>query len=500
MERTKPNLSHLRVWGCQCFVAIPPELRAKGGPRCFEAIFVGYEENQLGWRVRDLQGKYHFSRDVIFNELVPGHSSSHHKSTPTSVPFPSSSSPPSLPPPLPPISSSSSTSSSSSSPSSPPPPPTPRPPRQVIRTVKGQAFTDTIQLRDDRLAARRTKSPHPQQTLSAISDFVSFFATDDLLPSEFMEDLDSHESDAITSFCLLTSIDHLRFQRPQQFDLRKAPESFREALARPDADVWQAAMRRELDSLEERQAFERATLPSDRKAIGLRWCYTYKFHPDGSIIKGKEKARLVAQGFSQRPEDYGSTYSPVAKITSIRITLAYAAHNDFEIMSFDVKTAFLHAKLSTIIFCKQIPGFPEADSSTVLRLLVALYGLWQSLYEFYMLLRKLMIRQGMTRCEVDHAVFYGRWSSSPDVSVPMPSDGGDLILMVPVHVDDGLAVTNSIPLYNWFIAELSKELEVVDLGSVSLFLVIRIHRDRTRRKIYLSQKSFVTSVCRSSDW
>ena len=76
-------------------------------------------------------------------------------------------------------------------------------------------------------------------------------------------------------------------------------------------------------------------------------------------------------------------------------------------MSFDVKTAFLHAKLSTIIYCKQIPGFPEADSSTVLRLLVALYGLQQSSYEFYMLLRKLMIRLGMTHCEVDHAVFYG---------------------------------------------------------------------------------------------
>jgi len=93
---------------------------------------------------------------------------------------------------------------------------------------------------------------------------------------------------------------------------------------------------------------------------------TYKYHPDGSIIQGKEKACLVVQGFSQRPEDYGSTYSPVAKITSIHIVLAYAAHNDLEIMSFDIKTAFLHAKLSTVIFCKQIPGYPEADPSTVL--------------------------------------------------------------------------------------------------------------------------------------
>ena len=42
MECIKPNLSHLQVWGCQCFVSIPLELHTKGGPCCFEAIFVGY--------------------------------------------------------------------------------------------------------------------------------------------------------------------------------------------------------------------------------------------------------------------------------------------------------------------------------------------------------------------------------------------------------------------------------------------------------------------------
>ena len=43
MNSRKPDLSNLRVWGCQCFVTIPPELCSKGGPRRFEAIFVGYE-------------------------------------------------------------------------------------------------------------------------------------------------------------------------------------------------------------------------------------------------------------------------------------------------------------------------------------------------------------------------------------------------------------------------------------------------------------------------
>ena len=72
MYGVKPDLSHLRVWGCQCFPSIPPELRTKGGPRRYEAIFVGYEDNRIGWRVCDLGGKYHFSRDVVFNENTPG--------------------------------------------------------------------------------------------------------------------------------------------------------------------------------------------------------------------------------------------------------------------------------------------------------------------------------------------------------------------------------------------------------------------------------------------
>ena len=68
----KPDLSHLRVWGCDCYVAVPDELRAKAGFKRFRAIFVGYEEHRVRWRVHDLQGKYSFSNDVIFNENFSG--------------------------------------------------------------------------------------------------------------------------------------------------------------------------------------------------------------------------------------------------------------------------------------------------------------------------------------------------------------------------------------------------------------------------------------------
>ena len=66
----KPDLSHLCVWGCDCYVAVPDEIWGKAGPKRFRAIFVCYEEHRLGWRVRDLSGKYSFSNDVVFNENI----------------------------------------------------------------------------------------------------------------------------------------------------------------------------------------------------------------------------------------------------------------------------------------------------------------------------------------------------------------------------------------------------------------------------------------------
>jgi hypothetical protein len=75
--------------------------------------------------------------------------------------------------------------------------------------------------------------------------------------------------------------------------------------------------------------------------------------------------------------------------------------------------------------------------------MVTLYGLRQSAYKFYMLLMSLLLNLGMIRCKVDHGVFFGKWISPPDSSITMPADGSPLVLYVPIHVDDGLAITDS---------------------------------------------------------
>ena len=496
MNRTKPDLSHLRVWGCQCFPTIPPELRTKGGPQRYEAIFVGYEENRIGWRVRDLKGKYHFSRDVIFNESVPGHLSPRRGHTIDLDKLPPAS-----------------TVSDDSTVPNIPPTPNSLPCTTAI-PIPTPSLSDAIQNRNtmlphlsQRTTRAATNSLPPVRRhyndIDTVNAFVSLNEINTFLDTSTPFDILDYELipdglELLFHQCFLTAPPP--FLRSRPYDLSKPPNSYHEALHRSDKAVWLAAMQREIDSLEERKAFERTSLPAGRKAIGVRWTYDYKYEPDGTIIRGKEKARLVAQGFSQRPEDFNETYAPVVKLASVRILLAFANHHDYEIMSFDVKTAFLHARLPYSIYVKQIPGYPEDDSRTVLRLLVALYGLKQSAYEWYTLLLSIFSDLGLFRCEADHAVFIGRWSSSLDPTVTMPDSGQPLILIVPIHVDDGLAISNSTSLYTWFVREVSKKVDFVCMGSVinTRYLGQRIVRDRQHKTIRLSQSDLVTNLL--EDW
>lgn len=165
-------------------------------------------------------------------------------------------------------------------------------------------------------------------------------------------------------------------------------------------------------------------------------------------------------------------------------------------MSFDMKTAFLHARLPYDIFVKQIPGYPEADPSTVLRLLVALYGLKQSSHEWYKLLSSLLETIGLLQCEADHAVFIGRWTTPPHPSISLPPSKEPLFVIIPIHVDDGLAIGNSISLYNWFITEMSKSIEIICQGPVinTRYLGQRVVRDRSNKTIRLSQSDLIISL------
>ncbi|GKD98369.1 retrovirus-related pol polyprotein from transposon TNT 1-94 [Tanacetum coccineum] len=81
-----------------------------------------------------------------------------------------------------------------------------------------------------------------------------------------------------------------------------------------------------------------------------------KMKADGTI--DKYKARLVIKGFRQREGlDYFDTYSPVTRITSIRMILAIAALRNLEVHQMDAKTTFLNGDLEEEIYMNQPEGF-----------------------------------------------------------------------------------------------------------------------------------------------
>lgn len=99
----------------------------------------------------------------------------------------------------------------------------------------------------------------------------------------------------------------------------------------------------------------------------------------------KDKARLVAKGFQQHPGlNVGETFSPVAKMTTIRIILAVAMSLNWKIRQIDVKNGFLNGELKEEIFMVQPEGFVDKGRPNhVCRLTKAIYGLKQALGAWY---------------------------------------------------------------------------------------------------------------------
>ncbi|GJY60571.1 retrovirus-related pol polyprotein from transposon TNT 1-94 [Tanacetum coccineum] len=77
-------------------------------------------------------------------------------------------------------------------------------------------------------------------------------------------------------------------------------------------------------------------------------------------ITSKNKARLIAQGYSQEEGiDYDETFAPVARMEAIRILLAFATYMNFIVFQMDVKSAFLNGKLKEEVYVKQLPMYVD---------------------------------------------------------------------------------------------------------------------------------------------
>ena len=132
-----------------------------------------------------------------------------------------------------------------------------------------------------------------------------------------------------------------------------------------------------MDSLHKNHSWELTPLPKGKKALHNKWVYRIKQEHDGSK---RYKARLVVKRFQQREGvDYTEIFSPVVKLTTVRLVLSIVAAEDLHLEQLDVKTAFLHGELEEDIYMVQPEGFLSREKKDlVCKLKRSLYGLKQA--------------------------------------------------------------------------------------------------------------------------
>ena len=149
-------------------------------------------------------------------------------------------------------------------------------------------------------------------------------------------------------------------------------------------------------------------MPKGKKAVGCRWVYTIKYRASGTIER--YKARLVAQGYTQTyGVDYSKTFSPVAKIDSIRVLFSIATDKDWPLHQFNVKNAFLHGKIEEEVYTKAPPGFSdEYNPEEGCKLNKALYSLKQSPRAWFGRFTTAMMKFGYKQSNSDDTLFLKR--------------------------------------------------------------------------------------------
>ncbi|GJW35728.1 retrovirus-related pol polyprotein from transposon TNT 1-94 [Tanacetum coccineum] len=153
------------------------------------------------------------------------------------------------------------------------------------------------------------------------------------------------------------------------------PKRVSEALKHPR---WVDAMQEELNQLYRNKVWTLVSLPHGKIAIGSKWVFRNKKDEHGIVTKNK--ARLVAQGYSQEEgTHYDETFATVARMEALRIFFAFATYMNFIVFQMDVKSAFLNRKLKEEVYVKQPPGFESSEfPNYVCKLDKALYGLKQA--------------------------------------------------------------------------------------------------------------------------
>jgi histone deacetylase 1/2 len=242
--------------------------------------------------------------------------------------------------------------------------------------------------------------------------------------------------------------------------------------------IWKRAMDSEYMALTKNKTWYLVPPRKGINAVDYKWVWKKKFKSDGSL--DNYKGRLVAKGFKQRYGiDYGDTFSPVAKPTTIRVVLSLAVSGGRSLRQLDVSNAFLHGHLEKDVYMKQPLGYEDKNfPGYVCKLDKALYGLKQAPRAWYSRLGTKLQMLGFKASKADTSLFFMK--------------KGSLTMFVLVYVDDIIVVSSVPGATAALLKKLNEDFALKDLGELHYFLGIEV--SKARNGILLTQETYADDV------
>jgi hypothetical protein len=254
------------------------------------------------------------------------------------------------------------------------------------------------------------------------------------------------------------------------------PNSFDEAVHGKDSRQWKLAIDNQLQSLEANHTWDVVDKPANINLISTKWVFKIKRLPNGQI--DKYKARLCARGFTQEYGiDYFETFAPVVRMESLRILLALAAAEDWEIHQMDVVSAYLLGELDEDAYL-EVPHGLDVPQGKVLKAVKGLPGLKQSGRTWNRKITTFFEEHGLQSLPADHSVFVNK----------------ERTLIVALYVDDLLLFAQTVKEIQPLKQALSAAFEMKDLGEAKFVLGISITRSRAARTLVIDQEHYIRDM------
>jgi hypothetical protein len=267
--------------------------------------------------------------------------------------------------------------------------------------------------------------------------------------------------------------------RRSRQDLAPPPEHWQNLSGHPDEFEFKQAAQVEIKEIEGKGTYELikpTSVPSGKQILPVRWVFTHKLDTAGYLQRFK--GRLCVRGDLQDITGV-DVYAATGAYRSLRILLALVAAFDLICDSADVKNAFLNAILSPdeIVYVRCPPGFETPGH--VWKLKRALYGLRSAPKAWFKELSQFLALKGFKPC--------------PDEPCIMLNDSGLIIFF---YVDDFLFIGPRSRADD--LASLKRSLHekygIKDLGPATSFLNIKITRDESTKRLWVSQRPYIDKL------